>query len=148
MTPVFSIFSTFISEYSPDIALNKWFFKEGNVFQYSFNSSISEFGIPQKRDRIIILGLSKEIYGEEASQLLNRFYIELLPKYKCKKKKTVQSKTAYKSKGETLNKNKAKGVFEKGGVFGMKRKEWNEGLNNIDPELVEKYIQQKEKFAC
>lgn len=50
----------------------------------------SEFGIPQKRDRIIILGLSKEVYGEEASQLLNRFYIELLPKYKCKKKKTVR----------------------------------------------------------
>ena len=50
----------------------------------------SEFGIPQKRDRIIILGLSKEVYGEEASQLLNRFYTELLPKCKCKKKKTVR----------------------------------------------------------
>ena len=50
----------------------------------------SEFGIPQKRDRIIILGLSKEVYGEEASQLLNRFYTELLPRYKCKKKKTVR----------------------------------------------------------
>ena len=50
----------------------------------------SEFGIPQKRDRIIILGLSKEVYGEETSQLLNRFYTELLPRYKCKKKKTVR----------------------------------------------------------
>ena len=50
----------------------------------------SEFGIPQKRDRIIILGLSKEAYGENASRLLNTFYTELLPKYKCKKKKTVR----------------------------------------------------------
>ena len=50
----------------------------------------SEFGIPQRRDRIIILGLSKEAYGEKASELLEKFYNELLPKYKCKKKRTVR----------------------------------------------------------
>ena len=50
----------------------------------------SEFGIPQRRDRIIILGLSKEAYGEKASGLLEKFYNELLPKYKCKKKRTVR----------------------------------------------------------
>ena len=50
----------------------------------------SEFGIPQRRDRIIILGLSKEAYGEKASELLEKFYNELLPKYKCKKKLTVR----------------------------------------------------------
>lgn len=50
----------------------------------------SEFGIPQKRNRIIILGLSKEVYGEKASGLLEKFYNELLPKYKCKKKRTVR----------------------------------------------------------
>ena len=50
----------------------------------------SEFGIPQRRDRIIILGLSKEVYGEKASGLLEKFYNELLPKYKCKKKRTVR----------------------------------------------------------
>lgn len=50
----------------------------------------SEFCIPQKRDRIIILGLSKEVYGEKASGLLEKFYNELLPKYKCKKKRTVR----------------------------------------------------------
>lgn len=50
----------------------------------------SEFGIPQRRDRIIILGLSKEVYGEKASGLLEKFYNELLPKYKCKKIRTVR----------------------------------------------------------
>ena len=50
----------------------------------------SEFGIPQRRDRIIILGLSKEVYGEKASGLLEKFYTELLPKYKCIKKRTVR----------------------------------------------------------
>jgi len=28
----------------------------------------------------------------------------------------------------------------------MKKKEWNEGLNHIDPDLVEKHIEQKEKL--
>lgn len=50
----------------------------------------SEFGIPQRRDRIIILGLSKEVYGDSADNLLEKFYNELLPKYKCKKKRTVR----------------------------------------------------------
>lgn len=50
----------------------------------------SEFGIPQRRDRIIILGLSKEVYGDRASGLLEKFYNELLPKYKSKKKCTVR----------------------------------------------------------
>lgn len=50
----------------------------------------SEFGIPQRRDRIIILGLSKEVYGKKAPELLENFYNNLLPKYKCKKKCTVR----------------------------------------------------------
>lgn len=50
----------------------------------------SEFGIPQRRDRIIILGLSKAEYGEKAFELLEKFYTELLPKYKCIKKRTVR----------------------------------------------------------
>ena len=50
----------------------------------------SEFGIPQRRDRVIILGLSKNVYGEQASALLEKFYFELLPKYKCDKKRTVR----------------------------------------------------------
>lgn len=50
----------------------------------------TEFGIPQNRSRIIILGLSKEVYGDNAVALLNRFYDEMLPAFKCKKKKTVR----------------------------------------------------------
>lgn len=29
----------------------------------------------------------------------------------------------------------------------MKKKEWNEGLNNLAPDILENYIEQKEKFA-
>lgn len=49
----------------------------------------SEYGVPQKRNRIIILGLNKEYYGERTEKLLNDFYNEVLPSFKVKKKKTV-----------------------------------------------------------
>ena len=28
----------------------------------------------------------------------------------------------------------------------MKKKEWNEGLNHLDPDLIEKHIEQKERL--
>ena len=71
----------------------KTFDEAGYVVLSNLKSALldfSEFGIPQRRDRIIILGLSKEAYGERASELLEKFYNELLPKYKCKKKLTVR----------------------------------------------------------
>lgn len=49
----------------------------------------SDYGVPQNRNRVIIVGIDKKSFGQQ-EQLLKRFYEELLPKYKCKKKKTVE----------------------------------------------------------
>ena len=50
----------------------------------------SDYGVPQNRKRIIILGLSKEVYGENASDMLEEFYFNILPTYKVEKKTTVR----------------------------------------------------------
>lgn len=50
----------------------------------------SEYGVPQNRKRIIILGLSKEIYKNKTNDMLEYFYSTLLPKYKAKTKLTVK----------------------------------------------------------
>ncbi|RKM55446.1 DNA cytosine methyltransferase [Butyrivibrio sp. CB08] len=51
---------------------------------------MTNYGVPQNRKRIIILGLSKEEYGEKASELVKLFYEKYLPSEKVKKKKTVR----------------------------------------------------------
>lgn len=50
----------------------------------------SDYGVPQNRKRIIILGLSKEVYGDSAIDILEQFYADILPQYKVKKKSTVR----------------------------------------------------------
>lgn len=50
----------------------------------------SDYGVPQNRKRIIILGLRKDEYGDKAAELINKFYFEELPKYKVKEKVTVK----------------------------------------------------------
>jgi len=73
--------------------IKKTFYEAGYIVLPNLKKALldfSEFGIPQRRDRIIILGLSKEVYGDSADILLEKFYNELLPKYKCKKKRTVR----------------------------------------------------------
>lgn len=50
----------------------------------------SEYGVPQNRKRIIILGLRKEIYKDKTNDLLEYFYLTLLPKYKVERKPTVK----------------------------------------------------------
>ena len=40
---------------------------------------MSEYGLPQRRRRLIILGLSRAVYGPAAEKMIDRFYDELLP---------------------------------------------------------------------
>lgn len=53
----------------------------------------SEYGVPQNRKRIIILGISKEEFPD-AQELLKKFYTEILPNYKVKNKRTVRDAIA------------------------------------------------------
>ena len=50
----------------------------------------TEYGVPQNRKRIIIFGVKKDYFGEKAAEIVKQFYETNLPKYKIKKKKTVQ----------------------------------------------------------
>lgn len=51
---------------------------------------MTEYGVPQNRSRIIILGLSREVFGDKCEEMLNRYYSEILPSYRVKKKVTVR----------------------------------------------------------
>lgn len=51
----------------------------------------TEYGVPQNRSRIIIFGLRIDAFGEDACKAaVERFYTEILPKYKTAKKMTVR----------------------------------------------------------
>ena len=51
----------------------------------------TEYGVPQNRSRIIILGLSMEYYGKEKCEwMVRHFYEEVLPSYRVEKKVTVR----------------------------------------------------------
>lgn len=49
----------------------------------------SDFGVPQNRERMIIVGVDSRRYAD-SQNILSRFYFEMLPKYKEKKKMTVR----------------------------------------------------------
>lgn len=49
----------------------------------------SDYGVPQNRERMIIVGIDKKRYGD-TQNILNRFYEEILPKFKTDKKITVR----------------------------------------------------------
>lgn len=66
---------------------------------------MTEYGVPQNRKRIIILGLSKEYYGEKSKEILKRFYSEYLPHYKTEKKATVREAIGDLPKIKPLGKN-------------------------------------------
>lgn len=53
---------------------------------------MTEYGIPQNRTRIIILGLNRDFYGKErCEELLNNFYFKVLPKHKTEKKTVMDA---------------------------------------------------------
>ncbi len=49
----------------------------------------ADFGVPQNRQRVIIVGIRKDEHLDVQNHLKN-FYIQILPKYKVDKKKTVR----------------------------------------------------------
>ena len=52
---------------------------------------ISDYGVPQNRKRVILVGLKKNGSSyEQCQEYLKRFYDFILPKYKCDKKITVE----------------------------------------------------------
>ena len=53
-------------------------------------ADMTEYGVPQNRKRLIILGLSKAEYGDRCGEMLSRYYKELLPEMKVSEKKTVR----------------------------------------------------------
>ena len=51
---------------------------------------MTDYGVPQNRKRIIILGLSKAVYGNKTQDLVKAFYSTYLPEYKIERKSTVR----------------------------------------------------------
>lgn len=73
--------------------IKKAFDDAGYVVLSNLSNAIidmTEYGVPQNRKRIIILGVSKEHYGNKAETMVEEFYTSYLPEYKVEKKVTVR----------------------------------------------------------
>lgn len=46
---------------------------------------LTEFGIPQNRRRLIVLGVNENIYKEKSAEIIDYFYNKLMPSYKVEK---------------------------------------------------------------
>ena len=65
----------------------KAFDDAGYIVSSDFSKTVvdfAEYGVPQNRKRVIILGLSKDTYGSQAKGLLENFYNKILPAHKAK----------------------------------------------------------------
>lgn len=49
----------------------------------------SDYGVPQFRKRLVIIGLKKGAYKKDAQEILKEYYTKILPSYKSSKKFTV-----------------------------------------------------------
>lgn len=47
---------------------------------------LTNYGVPQNRKRVIILGVNKEIFKDKCKVIVDEFYNQILPKYECEKK--------------------------------------------------------------
>lgn len=50
----------------------------------------SDYGVPQIRKRVIIIGINKELTAHNPNNILNDFYLSILPSFKVDKKITVK----------------------------------------------------------
>lgn len=52
---------------------------------------VADFGIPQHRKRVIILGISIEQYGDKCAEMLDNFYFKIIPELKKQTKQRTVS---------------------------------------------------------
>lgn len=52
----------------------------------------SEYGVPQNRSRVIIIGLNRKVFKNNGKRILDDFYDKVLPKFRISEKSTVQQK--------------------------------------------------------
>ena len=50
----------------------------------------SLYGVPQKRKRVIILALNNDVFGDQASSLVDRFYQEYMPSLQVGRRVSVE----------------------------------------------------------
>jgi len=105
--------------------IRRTFDEAGYVVIPNFDKAIidfSDYGVPQNRNRIIILGLSKEFFGEDAERLISEFYFNILPKYKVSKKVSVREAIGdlpklYPTEEYKIGKKKYSHSFEQGCIL-------------------------------
>lgn len=77
--------------------IQRKFTEAGYIILNNLNNALvdfSEYGVPQIRKRLIILGLRKDCFNSNAEKILEQFYTELLPKHKITNKQTVRDAIA------------------------------------------------------